>query len=115
MRNTIKEELTAYILDLVNDGILTMENKDEWHFHAFNEDYYMIGYYQCGEWLKRHGMGEFEAADICVQYEKDNFGEVGKAYDNSETVVNMLVFIYGEELIYSMEDEIEDAILELTE
>lgn len=97
--NSVAEELKAHILDRISDGVLTDDNKDEWHFHCFNEDYYIIGYYQASEWLKKHGIGEFEAANICVQYEKDNFGEVINEYDNAETVVNMLAYIWGQEVL----------------
>ena len=102
MKNSVKEELIQHILDKVNDGILTDDNRDEWHFHCFNEDYYIIDYYECSQWLKCHNIGEFEAAGICQQYEIDNFGE-SKVYDNSETVVNMLAYIWGEEIIYSLD------------
>ena len=118
MKNSIKVELAAHVLDLINDGVLTNQNKEDWHFHAFNEDYYLIGYYNCSEWLKNHGLGEFEAAGICQQYEIDNFGECHKVYDNSENVVNMLVYIYGEELLWDIDaydidelkEELEDII-----
>ena len=103
MRTTIKNELTDYINDLINDGVLTNDNKDDWHFHAFNEDYYIIGYYNASEWLKRHNIDSFEAIQICNQYEIDNFGETSNKYDNSESVVNMLVYIYGEQLINELE------------
>jgi len=102
MNYSVKEELIDYIKDLINDQVLTEENRDEWHFHAFNEDYYIIGYYQCSQWLKKHGIGEFEAAGICQEYEIDNFGE-SKVYDNSEITVNMLVYIYGEEILCNNE------------
>ena len=105
MKTSVKTELANHLLDFINDGVLTNENKDEWQHLAFNEDYYLIGYYQCSEWLKKHSIGEFESASICVEYENDNFGESTKAYDNSETVVNMLAYIYGEELINEFDGE----------
>jgi L-rhamnose mutarotase len=95
MKNSIKEELVEHIIDRINDGVLTTENKDEWHFYCFNEDYYIIGYFQAEEWLKRHDMGEFESAGICQEWEKEMFGEIQKVYDNAESVVNMLAYIYG--------------------
>lgn len=104
MKNTILKELSEHIIDKINDGILTDENKGEWHFYCFNEDYYIIGYYESSQWLKRHDIGEFEAAGICQQYEIDNFGE-SKIYDNSEAAVNMLTYIYGEELFNSLDAE----------
>jgi hypothetical protein len=109
MRETIKRELMGHILDLINDGVLTNDNQEDWHFHAFNEDYYLIGYYQTGEWLREHGIGELEGASICRQYEIDNFGENTTDYDNTETIVNMLAYIYGGELLYSVGvDTVED-------
>ena len=115
MKTSIKEELAQHIIDNINDGVLTDENKDEWHFHCFNEDYYCIGYYECSKWLKKHDIGEFEGASTCVDYEMDNFGELGdKKYDNSETVVNMLAYIYGEELLYSVDiDTVEELKTEM--
>lgn len=98
---TIKKELANHILDKINDGVIDNSNKDDWHFYCFNEDYYVIGYYECNQWLKNHDLDCFEAIGICQQYEKDTFGEINKVYDNSETTVNMLAYIFGEELIYS--------------
>lgn len=105
MTQSVKTELKSYLLDLINDGVLTDENTEDWHFHAFNEDYYIIGYYNSSQWLKKHNIDAFEAIGICQQYEIDNFGECHKVYDNSESTVNMLVYIYGEELFNSIDAE----------
>ena len=37
----LTNEIANHIIDKINDGILTNENKDDWHFYAFNEDYYL--------------------------------------------------------------------------
>ena len=109
MENSVKVELAAHVLDRINDGVIDDNNRDDWHFHCFNEDYYIIGYYDASQWLKRHGIGEFEAAGICQEYEKDIFGEIQNIYDNSEKTVNMLAYIYGEELLNDIDaDDIED-------
>jgi hypothetical protein len=100
MKVSIKKELSNYILDSINDGIICNANKDEWHYLLFNQDYYIIGYYNASEWLKSHNIGEFESIEIVRGYEIDNFGEFTTEI-NSERIVNMLVYIYGEELIYS--------------
>lgn len=105
MKATIKTELANHLLDFINDGILTDENKEDWHFHAFNEDYYIIGYYEAKQWLKHHDIDAFEAIGICQEYEKEMFGEQSKVYDNSETTVNILAYIYGEELLNSIDAE----------
>jgi hypothetical protein len=99
MKQSVKRELESHILDLINDGVLTDSNKDDWHFHAFNEDYYIIGYYQAEQWLKEHNISVFEAIGICQEWEDNVLGERTKDYDNAETLVNMLVYVYGEELL----------------
>ena len=103
MRNSIKQELEQHVQDLINDGVLTEGNQDEWHFHAFNEDYYLIGYYNCEQWLVKHNVSVFEAIETIREYEMDNFGEVNTKFDNAESVVNMYVYILGEEIIHNLE------------
>jgi hypothetical protein len=109
MNNSIKAELKAHILSYINDGVLTDDNVEDWHFHAFNESHYIIGYYQCSEWLKLHDVDTFDAINTIVEYEQDDFGEVLTEVDNSETVVNMFVYILGEELLSDINaDDIEE-------
>lgn len=113
MKNSIKEELKSHLVDRINDRVLTDENKDEWHFRSFNEDYYIIGYYESSEWLKKHDIGELEGANICIEYEIDNFGE-SQVYENSERVVNMLAYIYGEELLGEINADTIEGLKEAT-
>lgn len=116
MKNSVKEELKAYLLDLINDEVLTDENKDDWHFHAFNEDYYIIGYYQASEWLKKHNIDAFEAIEVCQEWEREHLGEIQQTYDKSEKTVNMFVYVKGEELLYDLDAEnIEELKEKLTE
>ena len=100
MKTSIKTELSNYILDSIKDGIICNSNRDDWHYLLFNLDYYIIGYYNASQWLKSHNIGEFEAVEIVRDYEIDHFGEFTTEI-NSESIVNMLTYIYGEELIYS--------------
>ena len=111
MKNSVRIELLGHILTCINDGVIDDNNRDDWHFHCFNEDYYIIGYYEAEQWLKRHDIGAFEAISICQEYELDNFGEA-RVYDNAEKVVNMLTYIWGEELLSDIDAE---NIEELTE
>ena len=101
LQNSVKQELASHILDRINDGVIDNSNIDDWHFYCFNEDYYIIGYYQASEWLKRHNIDVFQAINICQQFEEEQFGEMTKKYHNSETTANMLAYILGYELIYS--------------
>lgn len=99
MKQSIREELQAHVQDLINDGVLTDDNKDDWHFHAFNEDYYIIGYWHCEQWLAKHGVSSFEAVGTIKDYEQSNFGECTTDLSCPERVVNMYVYILGEEVI----------------
>lgn len=116
MKTSIKTELTNYIIDLINDEVLTNENREEWHFHAFNEDYYIVYHAAAIEWLKTHDLDAFEAIEIVKEYEEDNFGEMNTDI-NPESIVNMLAYIYGEEIIYSIDaetvEELKESLTEL--
>ena len=96
MKTSIKEELTEYINE--NKDTFPHHSNEDIHFHLFNEDYYIIGYYQAQKWLDHHGITTFEALEKIREYEEFHFGEC-KHYKNAEETVNMLVYIYGEELL----------------
>lgn len=94
MKTSIKHEFEDRAFDYVNDGILTNDNREDWHYHLFNEDYYIVGYYNAEQWLKEHDISIFEAIQVCLQYEQDNFEEYS-IYDNAESVVNMYTYVLG--------------------
>jgi hypothetical protein len=114
MRTSIKKELLSYLKDLVNDGVLTDDNRDEWHYEAFNADYYIVGYYSAQEWLEKHDISAFEAIQHCIEFERDMFGEVHlKPEDiNPEMIVNLYIYIKGEELLNDLNA---DNVAELVE
>lgn len=99
MIESIRKELTEHVNDMISDGVLTSDNRDDWNFHAFNEDYYIIGYHAANQWLRGHGLDAFEAIGICQDYEREQFGECHKTYSDPETTVNMLVYIFGEQIL----------------
>ena len=102
---TVKKELVQHVIDRIDDGVIDDTNKDEWQYLCFNDDYYIIGYYDCSQWLEKHEIDAFDAIGICQEYEKDYFGELTKKYDNSEVTVNMLVYVFGEELLNYLDAE----------
>lgn len=109
MKNSIKQEIASHIIDKINNGVITNENKGDWNHLCFNQDYFIVGYYECSEWLKKHDLDAFEAIEICNQYELDIFGEESEKYTDSEKIVNMLAYIYGEELLSEIDaDSIEE-------
>ena len=96
---TIKQELQEYI----NDEKSNYNDVDinDLHYHLFNEDYYIIGYYNAEQWLKKHNINIFQGISFVQDYEREMFGNDGmRNYDNAESLVNMIVYIIGEELLY---------------
>tara|TARA_R110002012_G_scaffold7321_10_gene34515 strand:- start:496 stop:885 length:390 start_codon:yes stop_codon:yes gene_type:complete len=96
------DEIKEYAVETIKENIKYNEDylsKDisDIHFDLFNQDYYMIGYYQCEKWLSNN---VFQVIEFIKEYEQDNFGEVTTDFSNSEKVVNMYVYIIGEKLLY---------------
>ncbi len=99
---TIKQELQEYI----NDEKSNYNDVDinDLHYHLFNQDYYIIGYYNAEQWLKKHNINIFQGISFVQDYEREMFGNDGmRNYDNAESLVNMIVYIIGEELLYQNE------------
>jgi len=115
MKKQIREELAGHILTMINDGVIDNTNRDDWHFHLFNEDYYLIGYYECEKWLKRHNISPFEGIRICQEYEEENYGAIEQKYADAEKVVNMLAYIYGEQLLWEFDGESVEELEEFVE
>lgn len=98
MNESVKQELLSYLDDSINDKVITNDNVEDWHYHLFNEDYYIIGYYNANMWFKEHDISAWQAIQKVQEYQMDNFGKVD-LYPNPENTANLLVYIYGEELI----------------
>lgn len=100
MKQSIKEELQAHVIDLIKDGAINEDNLEDAHHVAFNEDYYIIGYYQANEWLKEHGLDAWEAIQYVVEQEKGHFGESSLLPEdfNAERIVNLFVYYAGYEI-----------------
>ncbi len=75
---------------------MVKDNIDDLHHHCFNTDYYIIGTYKAKQWL---GNEVFNVINIIKNYEKDCFGEVSTDFSEPEKVVNMYVYIVGEQIV----------------
>jgi hypothetical protein len=108
MNNSIKEELSEYIDERVAEmkkyKDLPTDNVDM-HNALFNQDYYIIGYYQAEQWMLHHNITAFQGLEYVHDYEQSNFGEK-RDYTDAEALVNMIVYIKGEELLHELESEI---------
>ena len=103
LRNSDFEHKT--LKEIANDAISKLKDSIgagrygcDLHNELFNMDYYIIGYYQAEQLLIKN-TGVFNGISIIKEYEESNFGEVNTDLSSSEKVVNMLVYIAGEEVL----------------
>lgn len=95
----IIREFENHLESFREDGIINEQNKDEWHHLLFNEDYYIIGYYNAKMWLQKHDIDVFDAIqEINNYYEENGLGTV--EIEDYETLVNHLVYVLGEIWLY---------------
>tara|TARA_Y100001973_G_C5148128_1_gene306570 strand:+ start:410 stop:766 length:357 start_codon:yes stop_codon:yes gene_type:complete len=102
-----RKEIKQYIFDNVNknnfgswSNVLELIKDGELHHQLFNTDYYIIGRYACERWLVDGKLNQtFEVIDYIKEYEEMNFGEVSTNFSEVEHIVNMYVYIVGEELL----------------
>ena len=81
---------------------VTLDNIYDLHHEIFNTDYYIIGHYQAKQWL---GTNAFDCIGDIQEYENNNFGEVTTDLSEPERVVNMWVYIIGEEILENVVTE----------
>ena len=89
------QELKDYDVEAFNQLV----EDNELHNEIFNTDYYIIGTFEAKQWLADK---VFDVIDYIKEYEQDNFGEVTTDLSNPERVVNMFVYIRGEEILYEV-------------
>jgi uncharacterized protein YdaT len=93
---------TNQIQDIIDHAISKLEDMESFdyasdlHNTLFNEDHFIIGTYKAKEWL---GGQVFDAIEKIREYEESNFGEVTTDFSSPESVVNMYVYIMGEEIL----------------
>ena len=102
------EEIKAHFEDFINDSNnkdIVENNLDDLHHEIFNTDYYIIGRYEATKWL---GDQVFNIINIIKEYENDNFGSVNTDFSEVEKVVNMYVYIIGEEIVSEYLQKLEE-------
>ena len=107
MKKLTKEaikELISKVIETIQENDLQGLCIDELHQRAFNQDYYIIGYYAAEKWLIDN-YGIFAAIQKIHEYEESIFGEVNTNLGNSENVCNMITYILGEEIIQDLNIE----------
>ena len=96
-----KQDVKNYIIQQLNDQVGLDNDVSDLHHYLLNEDYFIIGYYQAEQWLKKDDSSVFEAIETIREYEQSNFGQVSTDLSNSENVANMLAYILGEEILFN--------------
>ena len=102
MNYQLEQIIKGEIIDAINNGRLLDMEISEIHNEVFNTDYFIIGYYEAEQWLKAN-YGIFAAIDTVKEYEVENFGELTTDISSSEKVVNMLVYILGENVLNGLD------------
>ena len=101
MKNTIIKELNAHIQECIEDGLTG--------FDEIFQTEYLIGYYECRQWLKEHKLDSLDALIQLQELELKRLGHIRtKRNLNHEILVNRLVWHYGLELCF--EQDIENPI-----
>ena len=94
----LKQDVKDYIIDQLSSDVGLDQHISDLHHYLLNEDYFIIGYYESEQWLKKDSI--FNAIDKIKEYEQFNFGQVTTDLSSSESVANMLAYILGEEILY---------------
>jgi len=89
------KERIQEIYDWDSDKV-TLDDIHDLHHEIFNTDYYIIGRYQAKEWL---GGDAFDCIYDIQEYENFHFGKVTTELSEPEKVVNMYVYVVGEEIL----------------
>lgn len=104
-KEEIKEHFQTSLKDIYAyskwNGIIEMKEDCRLHHEIFNMDYYIIGTHKAKLWL---GDRAFDIIGYIQEYEINNFGEVFTDLTSAENIVNMYVYIVGEEIVSDFEN-----------
>lgn len=94
----VLREIAEETVSKLKDGIGLDYDGCDLHHYLWNEDYFIIGYYQAEKWIEKY-MSIFEAIKEIQGYEKFHFGATNTDISSAEQVANMLAYIYGYEVL----------------
>ena len=105
MSNTLRQkrqEIIEFAKDRIeeiydhNKDKVSTDNTYDLHHEIFNTDYYIVGRYQAKQWL---GTDAFDCIAEIQEYENAHFGSVTTDLSEPERVVNMYVYVIGEQVL----------------
>jgi hypothetical protein len=91
--NEVKEQAIDYLTDNQDANTYGCDLHNE----IFNTDYFCVYTSDAKKYLETYGV--FQAIEEVTEYEKFNFGEVTTEISDPVKLINMLVYIKGEELL----------------
>lgn len=104
-----RKEIVEHFNDFLkeNDNAI-FEDKyfyEDIHHYCFNESYYIIGTYEAKKWL---GDETLNIINFIKEYEEFNFGKVSTDLSDAEKIVNMYVYIIGEQVVNDWKNNIDE-------
>jgi len=93
----LKQDVKDYLIQQLQDDVGLDNDINELHHYLINEDYFLIGYYNCRKWLEKESV--FEAIEKIKEYEESNFGEVSTDFSDEEKTANMLAYVLADEIL----------------
>ena len=95
--NILKQDVKDYLIQQLQDDVGLDNDINDLHNYLINEDYFLIGYYNCRKWLEKESV--FEAIEKIKEYEQFNFGEVTTDFSDEEKTANMLAYVLADEIL----------------
>ena len=97
-RDEIQEHFEDWLVETIQHqgSEWVMDNLDELHHECFNTDYYIIGTQAAIDWM---GSRSWDIMNFVNSYEVHTFSECYTDLTNPEKLVNMYVYIIGEEIV----------------
>ena len=93
----LKQDVKDYLIQQLQDDVGLDNDINDLHHYLINEDYFLIGYYNCRKWLEKESV--FEAIEKIKEYEESNFGEVSTDFSDEEKTANMLAYVLADEIL----------------
>lgn len=97
MTQTLIEEVKETAIDYLTENECSETYGCDLHHEIFNTDYFCYYTSDCEKYLEQYGI--FKAIEKVRDYEKFNFGEVTTDLSDPFKLLNMLVYILGEEVL----------------
>jgi hypothetical protein len=93
----LKQDVKDYLIQQLQDDVGLDNDINDLHHYLINEDYFLIGYYNCRKWLEKESV--FKAIEKIKEYEELNLGEVSTDFSNEERTANMLAYVLADEIL----------------